>query len=61
MQLKEIWRQICDPDDGVETQTLRIRLRTYHNCIVGSQLVDWLLNHDRAATRFILFLVFVCG
>ncbi|XP_035827768.1 1-phosphatidylinositol 3-phosphate 5-kinase [Aplysia californica] len=51
VQLRELWRQICDTELGVETQTLRIRLRTHQNCIVGKELVDWLLKNDRAATR----------
>ncbi|XP_059146645.1 1-phosphatidylinositol 3-phosphate 5-kinase-like isoform X3 [Physella acuta] len=51
VQLREIWRQICDAEVGVETQTLRIRLRTHQNCIVGKELVDWLIKKDKAATR----------
>ncbi|GFR67624.1 1-phosphatidylinositol 3-phosphate 5-kinase-like [Elysia marginata] len=51
VQLRELWRQICDIENGVETQTLRIRLRTYTNCIVGRELVDWLIKADKAATR----------
>ncbi|RUS80457.1 hypothetical protein EGW08_011773, partial [Elysia chlorotica] len=51
VQLRELWRQICDLETGVETQTLRIRLRTYNNCIVGRELIDWLIKADKAATR----------
>ncbi|KAH9523854.1 hypothetical protein Btru_047241 [Bulinus truncatus] len=51
VQLRELWRQICDPEAGVEMQTLRIRLRTHQNCIVGKELVDWLIKYDKAATR----------
>ncbi|KAK0041710.1 1-phosphatidylinositol 3-phosphate 5-kinase [Biomphalaria pfeifferi] len=51
VQLRELWRQICDAEAGVEMQTLRIRLRTHQNCIVGKELVDWLIKYDKAATR----------
>ncbi|GFN83677.1 1-phosphatidylinositol 3-phosphate 5-kinase [Plakobranchus ocellatus] len=51
VQLRELWRQMCDLENGVETQTLRIRLRTYTNCIVGRELVDWLIKADKSSTR----------
>ncbi|KAJ8321633.1 hypothetical protein KUTeg_000104 [Tegillarca granosa] len=50
-QLRELWRQLQDPEKGVEMQSHRIRLRTYHKCIVGNRLVDWLMKHDRATQR----------
>ncbi|CAL1530359.1 unnamed protein product, partial [Lymnaea stagnalis] len=51
VQLRELWRLMSDAEAGVETQTLRIRLRTHQNCIVGKELVDWLIKYDKAATR----------
>ncbi|KAK6165394.1 hypothetical protein SNE40_022328 [Patella caerulea] len=51
VQLREIWRQIQDPVTGVDMQSHRIRLRTYQRCVVGKELVDWLINKDKAAKR----------
>lgn len=49
--LRELWKHIADLDKGVEMQSHRIRLRTYHKCIVGNKLVDWLIKNDRAVRR----------
>ncbi|ESP03189.1 hypothetical protein LOTGIDRAFT_137804, partial [Lottia gigantea] len=35
----------------VDMQSHRIRLRTYQKCVVGKELVDWLLDNDKAAKR----------
>ncbi|XP_060077952.1 1-phosphatidylinositol 3-phosphate 5-kinase-like [Ylistrum balloti] len=51
IQLRELWKHIADLDKGVEMQSHRIRLRTYHKCIVGNKLVDWLIKNDRAVRR----------
>ncbi|XP_021352266.1 1-phosphatidylinositol 3-phosphate 5-kinase-like isoform X3 [Mizuhopecten yessoensis] len=50
-QLRDLWKHISDLDKGVEMQSHRIRLRTYHKCIVGNKLVDWLIKNDRAVRR----------
>ncbi|KAL8580115.1 hypothetical protein ACOMHN_061229 [Nucella lapillus] len=51
LQLRALWRQILESDTGVEMQTHRIRLRTYQNCIVGRELVEWLIRNDKAVKR----------
>ncbi|XP_046543785.1 LOW QUALITY PROTEIN: 1-phosphatidylinositol 3-phosphate 5-kinase-like [Haliotis rubra] len=51
IQLRELWRQMNDLVSGVEMQSHRVRLRTYHKCIVGKELVNWLLTNDKAANR----------
>ncbi|XP_014674475.1 PREDICTED: 1-phosphatidylinositol 3-phosphate 5-kinase-like [Priapulus caudatus] len=51
-QLKELWCQITNPIHGVELQNRRHRLRNYTNCIVGNELVDWLLRNDKASDRY---------
>ncbi|XP_077997927.1 1-phosphatidylinositol 3-phosphate 5-kinase-like [Glandiceps talaboti] len=51
-QLREIWLQIQHPHNGIQFQNHRYRLRTYIECIVGSELVDWLIHSDKAANRY---------
>ncbi|XP_041374474.1 1-phosphatidylinositol 3-phosphate 5-kinase-like isoform X2 [Gigantopelta aegis] len=51
VQLRMLWRQIQDAETGVEMQSHRIRLRTYLSCIVGKDLVTWLVDHDKVAKR----------
>ncbi|XP_070187506.1 1-phosphatidylinositol 3-phosphate 5-kinase-like isoform X2 [Littorina saxatilis] len=51
LQLRKLWRQLQETDTGVEMQSHRIRLRTHQNCIVGRDLVDWLMQNDRAVKR----------
>ncbi|XP_025088502.1 1-phosphatidylinositol 3-phosphate 5-kinase-like [Pomacea canaliculata] len=51
MQLRALWRQLVEADTGIEMQTHRVRLRTHQNCIVGRDLVDWLIRNDIAVKR----------
>lgn len=48
---RELWNQIMSSRSGLELQSHRFRLRTYQNCFVGSELVDWLLTHEKTSTR----------
>ncbi|KAL9957912.1 hypothetical protein ACROYT_G034867 [Oculina patagonica] len=48
---RELWNQIISPRSGLELQSHRFRLRTYQNCFVGSELVDWLLTYEKTSTR----------
>ncbi|XP_068752478.1 1-phosphatidylinositol 3-phosphate 5-kinase-like isoform X2 [Montipora capricornis] len=48
---RELWNQIMAPRSGLELQCHRFRLRTYQNCLVGSELVDWLLMYEKTSTR----------
>ncbi|XP_072033256.1 1-phosphatidylinositol 3-phosphate 5-kinase-like [Amphiura filiformis] len=50
-QLKELWILIQHPNNGIMFHTHRYRLRAYNNCIVGSELVDWLLRKDKVFHR----------
>lgn len=52
MQLRALWRQLVEADTGIEMQTHRVRLRTHQNCIVGRDLVDWLIRNDIAVKRY---------
>ncbi|XP_023718004.1 1-phosphatidylinositol 3-phosphate 5-kinase isoform X3 [Cryptotermes secundus] len=49
--LRALFEDICHPNMGLTLQTHRHRLRNYHNCFLGSELVDWLLAQNHAATR----------
>eukprot|EP00794_Sanderia_malayensis_P017724 gene17724-19496_t len=49
--LRELWRQITDAKSKLELQSHRFRLKTYTNCFIGHELVDWLLTYGKAANR----------
>ena len=40
----EIWQR------GISLQSHRYKLRSVSNCCIGSEVVDWLLFHDKAST-----------
>ncbi|XP_071791852.1 1-phosphatidylinositol 3-phosphate 5-kinase-like [Asterias amurensis] len=50
-QLRQLWLLIQHPNNDIMFQNHRFRLRTYNDCIVGSELVDWLLLKDKATHR----------
>ncbi|CAN9498578.1 unnamed protein product [Ophioblennius macclurei] len=50
-QLKELWKKICHNNTGMEFQDHRYWLRTYPNCIVGKELVNWLLRNGTISNR----------
>ncbi|KAM5152064.1 1-phosphatidylinositol 3-phosphate 5-kinase isoform 2-T2 [Mantella aurantiaca] len=51
VQLKELWKKICHHNSGMEFQDHRYWLRTYPNCIVGKELVNWLIRNGHITTR----------
>ena len=46
------------PRSGLELQSHRFRLRTYQNCLVGKELVDWLLTYEKTSTRYKVTILF---
>lgn len=50
-QLKDLWKKICHTSTGMEFQDHRYWLRTYPNCIVGKELVNWLLRNGTISNR----------
>uniref|UniRef100_A0A3Q4BCU0 1-phosphatidylinositol 3-phosphate 5-kinase n=1 Tax=Mola mola TaxID=94237 RepID=A0A3Q4BCU0_MOLML len=50
-QLKDLWKKICHNSTGMEFQDHRYWLRTHPNCIVGKELVNWLLRNGTISTR----------
>ena len=51
--LRDLWHKIMSPRSGLELQSHRFRLKTYNNCLVGSELVDWLLTYEKAPNRLV--------
>ncbi|KAM9486058.1 1-phosphatidylinositol 3-phosphate 5-kinase isoform 6-T6 [Clarias gariepinus] len=49
--LKDLWKKICHSNTGMEFQDHRYWLRTYPNCIVGKDLVNWLLRNGTVSNR----------
>ncbi|XP_048579850.1 1-phosphatidylinositol 3-phosphate 5-kinase isoform X3 [Nematostella vectensis] len=49
--LRELWHQIISPKTGIELMNHRFRLKTYQNCLIASDLVDWLVNYDKVSSR----------
>ncbi|XP_076012560.1 1-phosphatidylinositol 3-phosphate 5-kinase isoform X3 [Genypterus blacodes] len=49
--LKDLWKKICHNSTGMEFQDHRYWLRTHPNCIVGKELVNWLLRNGTVSTR----------
>jgi len=43
--LGDLYKTASDPVQGVPVQDRKYHLRTYHNCFVGIELVDWLMNN----------------
>ncbi|XP_064017695.1 1-phosphatidylinositol 3-phosphate 5-kinase isoform X2 [Pogoniulus pusillus] len=50
-QLKDLWKKICHHNSGMEFQDHRYWLRTHPNCIVGKELVNWLIRNGHITTR----------
>ncbi|XP_077175393.1 1-phosphatidylinositol 3-phosphate 5-kinase isoform X5 [Paroedura picta] len=51
VQLKDLWKKICHHSSGMEFQDHRYWLRTHPNCIVGKELVNWLMRNGHITTR----------
>lgn len=58
VQLKDLWKKICHHSSGMEFQDHRYWLRTHPNCIVGKELVNWLIRNGHIATRYYNFKMF---
>ncbi|XP_017591093.1 PREDICTED: 1-phosphatidylinositol 3-phosphate 5-kinase isoform X7 [Corvus brachyrhynchos] len=51
VQLKDLWKKICHHNSGMEFQDHRYWLRTHPNCVVGKELVNWLMRNGHITTR----------
>ncbi|XP_022917370.2 1-phosphatidylinositol 3-phosphate 5-kinase [Onthophagus taurus] len=49
--LRNLYEEICRPTTGIILRKQKYRLRTYSDCFLGSELVDWLIRQQKANTR----------
>ncbi|XP_058804589.1 1-phosphatidylinositol 3-phosphate 5-kinase isoform X2 [Phymastichus coffea] len=49
--LRMLYEEVFRSNTAILLQTHRIRLNRYNHCFVATELVDWLLAHNKAATR----------
>lgn len=49
--LRMIYEEIFHSSQAILLQTHRLRLRSYPTCFLGSELVDWMISQNKAATR----------
>jgi len=50
-RLNDLWQSIHRATDGVTMRCHRHRLYTYTDCMLGSDVVDWLIANSKASTR----------
>ncbi|KYN10309.1 Putative 1-phosphatidylinositol-3-phosphate 5-kinase [Trachymyrmex cornetzi] len=49
--LRMIWEELFRSSQAIQLQTHRIRLKSYHNCFLANELVNWMIAQNKAATR----------
>lgn len=50
--LKALWDEMCHPVSGIDWATHRHNMiKNYNSCVVGSELVDWLLAQRKISCR----------
>lgn len=54
LSLRNLYEEMCRPTTGIPLRSHRYRLRTYSDCFLGSELVDWLIYQQKANTRFVV-------
>ncbi|XP_063596090.1 1-phosphatidylinositol 3-phosphate 5-kinase-like isoform X3 [Penaeus indicus] len=50
-QLHSLWSQMAGGVGGLPLASHRHRLKSFHNCFVGRDLIEWLLANDKASSR----------
>jgi len=53
--LNNLLEEMRSVENGLPIQTHRLRLRNHVNCFLGTQLVDWLLSHNRSSSMSEIF------
>ncbi|CAH1132979.1 unnamed protein product [Ceutorhynchus assimilis] len=51
VSLRNLYEEICKQATGLNCTPYKYRLRTYSECFLGSELVDWLICQQKAKTR----------
>ncbi|KAK5642357.1 hypothetical protein RI129_008524 [Pyrocoelia pectoralis] len=51
VSLRNLYDEMCRPTSAIPLQVHRYRLRTYADCFLGSELVDWLIYQQKANSR----------
>lgn len=51
-QLHSLWSQMAGGVGGLPLASHRHRLKSFHNCFVGRDLIEWLLANDKASSRY---------
>ncbi|XP_015188060.1 PREDICTED: 1-phosphatidylinositol 3-phosphate 5-kinase isoform X1 [Polistes dominula] len=49
--LRVIYEELFRSCQAILLQTHRIRLKSYHNCFIASELVNWMIAQNKAANR----------
>ena len=50
-RLNDLWQSVCHATGGVDMPGHRHRLYTYADCMLGSDIIDWLIANNKASTR----------
>jgi len=50
-RLNDLWHSMYHSADGVEVQRRRHRLHTYTDCMIGRDIIDWLVANNKASSR----------
>ncbi|OAD57576.1 Putative 1-phosphatidylinositol 3-phosphate 5-kinase [Eufriesea mexicana] len=49
--LRMIYEELFRSSQAILLQTHRVRLKSYHNCFLANELVNWMIAQNKAATR----------
>lgn len=49
--LRMIYEELFRSNEAILLQTHRIRLNRYYSCFLGTELVNWMIAQNKAATR----------
>ncbi|XP_003403346.2 1-phosphatidylinositol 3-phosphate 5-kinase [Bombus terrestris] len=49
--LRMIYEELFRSSQAIILQTHRVRLKSYHNCFLANELVNWMIAQNKAATR----------
>ena len=50
--LRELWKQMNEVGSGLELLDHRYKAKTYDNCLIASDLCDWMIKTNKASNRW---------